>query len=158
MTARIFISYSLNQVQVGQLAAVAELLESQGHEVFVPDRAWPHDRMPKRIRDWLMRANFVLVIATDQSSYINWVNKEIEYAVMLKRPLIAVSDSGTVQSWALNSGLPFVYMAENPYETITNLSNEISKIQASQLQLKDLLIPAGLLLAIFFLLSSRGTK
>ena len=158
MKGRIFISYSLSQDQVGNLAAVAELLESRGDVVFVPDRAWQPSRIPKRIRDWLASAQFVLVIATDKSRNFEWVNQELGYALQLKKKVIVVSDSGRIQSSANKIGAAFVYLDHNPYKTLESLSEVMSKIKAETPRLGNLLIPAGLLVALFLLLSSGKEK
>lgn len=94
MSFKVFISHSVDPVELGIVYAIADEAARRGMQPHIPDRDWdPAGQLPERIFASLAEADVCVAVATQSGRQLAWVNAEIAGASLKPIPPIAILDS-----------------------------------------------------------------
>ncbi|MBA7555780.1 hypothetical protein ES705_48465 [subsurface metagenome] len=158
MSFKVFISYSLLPKEFAALYAVSEEAAKRGITCFIPDRKWmPDDDLPSRISAQLKDADAVLVIASAHGVHYDWLNRELDTVIaMKKRNIIFLADRSLRmrENWKPH----LVYIDRNDSaHTISLITQKLEEMKLAKEQNKALtwLAVGGALFLLFLILSGK---
>jgi hypothetical protein len=145
---KVFLSHSVNPVELGIVYAIADEAARRGMQPYIPDRNWdPMDQLPERIFSALLESDACVAVATQFGTQLVWVNAEIAGALVKPIPLIAILDSSLPpQDPQIESARVTIIRNDLP-GTIARAAQAIEKIRVEQDQKAALvwLVVGGLL-------------
>ncbi len=94
MPTQVFISHSVAPRELAIVNSVADVAVSRGAVPIIPDRDWTPDvKLPPRIESQINSSSFVVGIVTSDGHQLDWVNSEMGYGMVVKKPIIALADA-----------------------------------------------------------------
>jgi len=89
----VYISHNVSPWELAQVYVLAQETERQDFPAFIPDRNWDHaGPLPYHLRQLLRRADVILVFATLNGHYQEWVNKELASAA--NKRILVLTEQG----------------------------------------------------------------
>ena len=148
MSFKVFVSHSVNPVELGIVYAVADEAARRGMQPQIPDRDWdPAGQLPERIFASLSEADACVLVATQSGKQLAWVNAEIAGASLKQIPLIAILDSSLPPQDPQIESKRVLIKRENIPDTIARAAQAIEGVRIEQNQKAALtwLVVGGLL-------------
>lgn len=94
LSPSVYLSHSVSPSELGQVYALAQQLIARGVVAEIPHRAWtPESDVPHDLRTAIRNSELILLVATVNGRYLDWVNRELE-AAGRNKPVIALVESG----------------------------------------------------------------
>jgi hypothetical protein len=152
---RIFISYSLGQTDQHVAGLLAQQAQAKGFQVDSTPHARQWDTTPTQtINQSLLAADVVIAIVSKDSPHIATAQHELNAAVNLKRPVIALVERGTAAFFPI-PGLPYVEF--DRYDLGPALANIGQNLEAhkNKQNLGSWIVVGGLAVLALYLLGSE---
>ncbi len=93
VTFNVYVSHNTSPWELAQVYALANEAQRQGLAIFIPDRTWnPPAPLPDHIGAALSKADLVILFATINGRYLDWVNSEL--SAVHGKPLLAIVEPG----------------------------------------------------------------
>jgi len=152
---RVFISYSLGQTDQHIASLLSQQAQSRGVTVDSTRHWAPWDAASAQIiNQAVMAADVVIAIVSRDSQYTLNVQHEVQTAMSLKKPLLALIEKGAA-SLIRVPGLRCVeFDRHDPGAAIASINNTLES-QKNQQNLTSWLVGGGLALLALYLLSSE---
>lgn len=148
----VYLSHSVSPWELAQVSVLARETERHGLQTFIPDRNWePSAGLPPHLKGTLQQADVILVFATLNGGYSDWVNQELREAS--NRPLVALIEQGIRLSAVDNRNVAQFSWSEDIAPAIQRV---IARLQALDLQKQTSNLLAGLIIGGLVLLLLRG--
>ena len=152
---RIFIAYSLGQTDQHVASLLAQQAQAKGFEVDSTPHAKPWDSVPtQNINQSLLAADVVIAIVSKDSPNIATARHELNAAVNLKRPVIALVERGTAAFIPI-PGLPYVeFDRYDPGPALASIGQNLETHRSKQ-NLGGWIVVGGLAVLALYLLSNE---
>jgi hypothetical protein len=152
---RIFISYSLGQMDQHIAYLLGQQVQAKGFTVDSTRHGTPWSViLTPVISQAVMAADVVIAIVSKDSQYTSYVQHEVQTAVNLKKPLIALIEKGAA-SLIRVPGLRYIeFDRHDPGPALANINYTLEG-QRNQQNLANWLVAGGLAILALYLLSSE---
>ena len=148
----VYISHSVSPWELAQVYVLARETERQGLQAFIPDRNWqPTMEFPTRLLSYLEQAEVVLLFATANGQYVDWVNQEFQ-AAGSKRKVALVEQGIKVRGIPPEDIIDFSRSEDISFA----IQRVTTRIQGLQLQQPTSNLVTGLVIGGFILLLLRA--
>jgi hypothetical protein len=146
----VYISHTVSPWELAQVYVLARETERQGLQTFIPDRNWqPAVGPPSHIAAPLRQSEIILVFATVNGHYLEWVNREL--ATASSKQVVALIERGIQVTRVAGQNIVEFNRSEGLASAIRRVTELLQRLELPQTtggNLLTALVVGGLILVL----------
>jgi|SRR5918996_833925 hypothetical protein len=150
----VYISHSVSPWELAQVYVLAKETIRLGLDAFIPHRNWqPSMGLPADLAGKLQQAEVILVFATANGNYSDWVNRELRAVPLQGKRIVALKERGVVIAGVPPQDIVEFDRSDDMYQVIQKVTEHLQGLPLRG-QASNLL--TGLVIGGLILLLLRG--